>query len=64
MYNLCRVLNTGILALLTIKSGLGDSYIKMMVLVILLLLSFTYHSCLVLIMLTFDHVVMRFIMLT
>jgi len=28
MYNLCRVLKTGILAVLTVKSGLGDSYIK------------------------------------
>ena len=30
MYNLCRVLKTGILAVLTDKSGLGDIYIKMM----------------------------------
>ena len=28
MYNLCRVLKTDILAMLMIKSGLGDSYIK------------------------------------
>ena len=28
MYNLCRVLKTGILAVLTVTSGLGDSYIK------------------------------------
>jgi len=28
MYNLCRVLKTGILAMLTVKSGLGDSCIK------------------------------------
>jgi len=28
MYNLCRVLKTGILAELTVKSGLGDSYVK------------------------------------
>ena len=28
MYNLCRVLKTGILAVLTVMSGLGDSYIK------------------------------------
>jgi len=27
MYNLCRVLKTGILAVLTVKSGFGDSYI-------------------------------------
>ena len=27
MYNLCRVLKTGILAVLTVKSGLGDSCI-------------------------------------
>ena len=27
MYNLCRVLRTGILAVLTVKSGLGDSCI-------------------------------------
>jgi len=28
MYNLYRVLKTGILAVLTVTSGLGDSYIK------------------------------------
>ena len=28
MYNLCRVLKTGILAVLTVTSGLGNSYIK------------------------------------
>jgi len=28
MYNLCRALKTGILAVLTVSSGLGDSYIK------------------------------------
>ena len=28
MYNLCRVLKTGILAVLTVRSGLGDIYIK------------------------------------
>jgi hypothetical protein len=28
MYNLCRVLKTSILAELTVRSGLGDSYIK------------------------------------
>jgi len=28
MYNLCRVFKIGILAVLTVKSGLGDSYIK------------------------------------
>ena len=28
MYNLCRVLKTGILAVLTVKSGLGDSCIN------------------------------------
>jgi len=28
MYNLCRVLKTSILAELTVKSGLGDIYIK------------------------------------
>ena len=28
MYNLCRVFKTSILAVLTVKSGLGDSYIK------------------------------------
>jgi len=27
MYNLCRVLKTGILAVLTVQSGLGDSCI-------------------------------------
>jgi len=27
MYNLCRVLKTGILVVLTVKSGLGDSCI-------------------------------------
>ena len=30
MYNLCRVLKTSILAELTVRSGLGDIYIKMM----------------------------------
>jgi len=28
MYNLCGVLKTGILAVLTVTSGLGDSYIE------------------------------------
>jgi len=28
MYNLCRVLKTSILAELTVRSGLGDIYIK------------------------------------
>ena len=28
MYNLCRVLKTGILAVLMVKSGLGDSCIN------------------------------------
>ena len=28
MYNLCRVFKMGILVVLTVKSGLGDSYIK------------------------------------
>jgi hypothetical protein len=30
MYDLCRVLKTSILAELTVRSGLGDIYIKMM----------------------------------
>jgi len=30
MYNLCRVLKTSILAELTVRSGLGDIYTKMM----------------------------------
>jgi len=30
MYNLCRVLKTSILAELTVRSSLGDIYIKMM----------------------------------
>jgi len=28
MYNLCRVFKIGILAVLIVKSGLGNSYIK------------------------------------
>ena len=50
---------TSILAELTVRSGLRDVYTKMMTL-IKLLCSFIYRLCLVLIMLTFDHVVMRF----
>jgi len=30
MYNLCSVLKTSIIAELTVRSGLGDIYIKMM----------------------------------
>jgi len=59
MYNLCRVLKTSILAELTVRGGLGDIYIKMNT-PVMLLCSFVYHLCLVLIMLTFDHVVMGF----
>ena len=63
MYNLCRVLKTGILAVLTVKSGLGILILKMTML-IKLLCSFVYHSCFELIMLTLDHVVMGFIYAT
>ena len=36
MYNLCRGLKTSILAELMVRSGLGDIYIKMMTLFMLL----------------------------
>ena len=62
MYNLCRVLKTGILAELTARSGLEDIYTKMMTLIKLLCL-FVYCLCLVLIMLTFDHEVTELFML-
>jgi len=62
MYNLCRVLKTGILAVLTVMSGLGgfcyddDELVK-------LLCSFDYHLCYELIMLTLDHVINGLFML-
>ena len=54
MYNLCRGLKISILAELTVRSGLGDIYIKMMS-----LLCYYVHLIIVyamrLIMLTLDH---------
>ena len=62
MYNLCRVLKTSILAELTVRSGLGDIYIKMMS-----LLCYYVHLIIVyamrLIMLTLDHVINGLFML-
>ena len=62
MYNLCRVLKTGILAVLTVKSGLGGSYTNDDELV-KLLYSLDYHLCYELIMLTLDHVINGLLML-
>ena len=62
MYNLCRVLKTGILAVLTVKSGLGGSYTKDDELV-KLLCSFDYRLCYELIMFIFDHVIIGLFML-
>jgi len=62
MYNLCRVLKTSILAVLTVKSGLGGSYTNDDELV-KLLCSFDYRLCYELIMLTFDHVIIGLFML-
>jgi len=62
MYNLCRVLKTGILAVLTDKSGLGGSCIDDDELV-KLLCSFDYRLCYELIMLTLDHVINGLFML-
>jgi len=56
MYNLCRVIKTGILAVLTVKSGLGGSCCDDDELV-MLLCSFDYRLCYELIMLTLDHVI-------
>jgi len=62
MYNLCRVLKTGILAVVTVKSGLGGTYINDDELV-KLLCSLDYRLCYELIMLTLDHVINRLLML-
>ena len=62
MYNLYRVLKTGILAVLTIKSSLGGSYHNDDELV-KLLCSLDYRLCYELIMLTFDHVINGLLML-
>jgi len=51
-----------ILALLTVKSGLGGSYTKDNELV-KLLCSFDYRLCYEIIMLTFDHVIIGLLML-
>ena len=53
---------TGILAVLMVKSSLGGSYIKDDELV-KLLCSFDYRLCYELVMLTFDHVIIRLFML-
>jgi len=63
MYNLCRVLKTSILAVLTVKSGLGGSYTKDDELV-KLFCSFDYHLCYELIMLTSNHVIIGLFMLS
>jgi len=55
-------IKTGILAMLTVKSGLGGYYIKDDEL-IKLLRSFGYRLCYELIMLTFDHVIIGLFML-
>jgi len=62
MYNLCRVLKTGILAVLTVKNGLGGSYTNDDEFV-KLLCSFDYRLCNGLIMLIFDHVIIGLFML-
>jgi len=54
MYNLCRVIKTSILAELTVRSGLGDIYIKgddSCVLNMLII----YYLMLYIIYVTFDH---------
>jgi len=56
MYNLCRVLKTGILAMLMGKSSLGGSYTKDDELV-KRLCSFDYRLYFELIMLTINHVI-------
>jgi len=53
---------TDILAMLTVKSGLGGSYTKDNELV-KLLCPFDYRLCYELIMLTFDHVIIGIFML-
>jgi len=62
IYNVYRVLKTGILAVLMVKSGLGGSCIDDDELV-KLLCSFDYSLCYELIMLTIDHVIIGLFML-